>query len=451
MKVRTSIVLLALVVGSFTGCHRQVCAPPPKEDALDNYPSPSVGLNVDIFLDATLSMKGFVTAGTNSYFQETLPFLESAVISGWSDGKANFFKFGNDVGTLQRREHLKASSVEFYGDRNYNTQTLIENVIDKAQTDHLTIIITDLYQNDADVNQLSDKLRDKYIGNGLAIGVYAVKSQFNGSIYDVGPNNYSFTYTTKNEPKDFRPFYLLALGSHADIEKYFDALDHSGFDAFPADVKRQVIFSPYLTASPVSFENADITATSRISRLERGTLLPAGVKDARVREFKLVGDADIASFKAEMKFAPLRYVVETNSELNADIAAWKCDDKVQNLPAPLVESSSAREAFNIRNASLNSEKHTLQFEAQIKPKALPGPGNYCYRIILRPATYQLSSWISEWDLPIMQIEAARKNQQGFDGSRTYNLKSFLNTLWGATQEKHRPKVADLYCYLKREK
>jgi hypothetical protein len=450
------LLLLGVLVTALIGasCRRKLCEPPPAVDEHDLFPGITEKLSVDVYLDATLSMKGFVTAGTESYFQQTLPILESAVISGWSGGKANFFKFGNDVAALEGRGHLKASNAEFYADRNYNTKTFIEKVIDKAQTKHLTIIITDLYQNDADVNQLSDKLRDKYIANGLAIGVYAVKSQFNGPIYDVGPNNYSFTYKTDNaEPKTFRPFYLLALGSHADIQKYFEGLEQSGFSAFPAEIKRQVIFSPYLTASPPDFENANITATKKLSRLARGTLLPPSVKDARVREFKIVGDADEAGFASEMKFNFLPYLVDTSPNLEPDIAAWKCDEKSAQTAqgGQLVESLSAREAFTLSKSNLERESNVLQFEAQIKPKALPGTGNYCYRIILRPATYQLPRWISEWNLNIGQIEAARSNKQGFDGSKTYNLQRFLNTIWGATQDRHRPKLTTIFCYFQREK
>src|SRR5204862_5922712 len=124
--------------------------------------------------------------------------------------------------------------------------------------------------------------------------------------------------------------------------------------------------------------------------------------------------------------------------LQPDVAAWKCDEQAVKADGtcPLVESAPAREALVIKNANSDSEGQSLQFEAEVRPKALPGPGNYCYRIIFRPSTYSLSSWVTEWDLTLSQINATRTNQQQFDGSRTYNLKSFLDTLWGATQEKH---------------
>ena len=46
-----------------------------------------------IYFDATLSMQGFVVPGSTHYTR-ICPYLESVIVSGWPDGKADFYQFG---------------------------------------------------------------------------------------------------------------------------------------------------------------------------------------------------------------------------------------------------------------------------------------------------------------------------------------------------------------------
>jgi len=154
------------------------------------FPSPAADIVADIYLDATLSMQGFTNSETFSYYQQTIPLLESAVIKTWKNGTVNFNKFGNKIENLPDRKFLEANKAAFYSDKNYNRKTFIENVISTADTRHLSVIVTDLFQDNADINPLIEKIKTKFTGGDLAVGVMAIKSQFDGTIYDVGSNNY---------------------------------------------------------------------------------------------------------------------------------------------------------------------------------------------------------------------------------------------------------------------
>src|SRR6266446_1861315 len=168
--------LLAIATG-FSACVRKRSPAPPR-DPLGTLEPVSEGLQVDLFFDATLSMKGFVTPHTTTSYQLLVPMLERGVIEGWKGGKVTFNKFGDDIAPLPGRSYLDAVREAFYEDSRLNRRTLIERVIDRASTNDLTVIITDLFQTNADINQLSEKLKQKFIANNLSIGIYAIRSQF---------------------------------------------------------------------------------------------------------------------------------------------------------------------------------------------------------------------------------------------------------------------------------
>ena len=55
--------------------------------------------------------------------------------------------------------------------------------------------------------------------------------------------------STPGNPETFRPFYLLVLGKHADIDHYFDRLIANGFTE-----AETIIFSRYLVSPLLSFK-----------------------------------------------------------------------------------------------------------------------------------------------------------------------------------------------------
>src|SRR5262245_60559600 len=91
---------------------------PAKKDAAV-YPGLSGELDVDIYLDATRSMKGFIEAGASSYYIRTLQILERAVEIGWSKVRVKHYKFGEQVDEITGRPYIEASKHGFYSDPRY--------------------------------------------------------------------------------------------------------------------------------------------------------------------------------------------------------------------------------------------------------------------------------------------------------------------------------------------
>lgn len=449
-KHTLSLVCIVTIVSFTCGCNSKTLCELPSS-ATDSLPSRSSSLKVDVFLDGTLSMKGFVVPGITSRYAHVLPILESTVERGWPTGEVVFHKFGTTVDELPGRDYLKAQQLQFYLDSRINKETQIQNVIEQSSTDRMTIIVTDLFQTDVDVNLLTREIKQKFIANNLAVGILGIKSEFNGEVYDVGPNNYTFHYESDNtNTATFRPFYILAFGNHADISNYFEVALKGGLES--VSEIQAIIFSPYVSETVASFDGSHITDTPKLQEISN--LLPADLKADHVKQFR-IPDASVplASFTANLNYKPMRYVMSVASpELEAEVTAFTCGSlgevKTDKGPQPLTENGEVKRAFTIRNARVSGS--AIDLTAEIIPAALPGAGVYCFKTILRPKVYSMPDWVSGWDMESGLVEAWKKAPKDFNGATTFNLKAFLTNLWENTLQSNRPKVAEFYSYIEKK-
>ncbi len=423
--------------------------PPPNEPSRRFSPV-SETLKVDLFFDATLSMEGFVKTQSSSYYQQTVHLLERGVIEGWKGGQVAFHKFGDEIAPLPGRQYLDAAKPTFYTDAKYNKKTYIERVIDRAELDHLTVIVTDLFQDNADVNQLSEKLKQKFFANGLAVGVLGIRSQYQGTVYDVGADNYTFAYTSREKPETGRPFYLLAFGSHANIAHYFDTLQRSGINAFPE--KQVLILSHFLTAQPAPFTSAKLKTADRISEISSSNLLSPGYTGNQLKAFKITKGKTEAHFSTEWVYQPLPNALEYSGNLQSAVESWKGEDTGAK-ELVLAENQQANKALTVV-ATLTPENppfSQLQIRADLKVHEIPVAGTYRYRVRLLPSQYALPSWVSEWNMRDPEIKAWHLHPGDFNGAKTYNLENFLGTLRGAVVGTNPPEVGDIYLYIRIDK
>jgi len=190
------------------GCSRP--APPPED--LFEAPVPACGLSaseklqVRVYVDASGSMQGFTVPQPTSRYVQFLQELRLGVGTRWGAGQVQCFRFGERVAPIPNL--LAGLEPAFYQDR----ETRIDEPLGKADARALTILVTDLFQNNADVVALIEALRAKFMPARLALGIWGLRSEFDGRIYGVGPTSLNFVYRSKGDPKTFRPFYLIAAG-----------------------------------------------------------------------------------------------------------------------------------------------------------------------------------------------------------------------------------------------
>lgn len=446
------LILLSIALTFIPGCESRPVCDPPVTDDLNSYPPPSPTLKVNVFLDGTTSMKGFIVSGLTSRYQRALPLLESTVERGWSGSQITFYRFGTVIQELPERRYLEAQHQKFYEEKEVRERTLIQNVIDFSAEEHsentLTAIVTDLFQTDVDVNLISRKIREKFITKNLSVGIVGIKSQFNGKVYDVGPNNYAFDYKTDNgDPTSFRPFYILVLGKHSDVSNYFDAIFKGGLDL--DSQTEALILSPYLSESVATFQHSSVIDTQKIQEI--GSLLPADANASQVRQFRLPNSTtQQALFRINVTYKPLRYVMSVASpELESEVEAFQCaPSAAANGTHSLKEADGSKPAFTVANAALSDT--AIDYTAEINPAALQGRGIFCFKNTLRPKTYKMPDWVSAWDMDSGLVEAWKSSPRDFNGATTFNLKALLVNLWAITLQAQRPIVAQLYTYVEKD-
>src|SRR5581483_11687898 len=70
---------------------------------------------------------------------------------------------------------------------------------------------------DSDVAAVLQKFREKVFPTRLSVGIWGIRSEFRGSIFDI-PGTKSQQYSSKaNVLASYRPCYMLLIGNRADV------------------------------------------------------------------------------------------------------------------------------------------------------------------------------------------------------------------------------------------
>jgi hypothetical protein len=183
----------------------------------------STEIAVDLYLDATTSMEGYIGADTE--YAEFLRALEASLVSRWSDAQVRRFKFGTRVDSIGREEYLSArDDLRFYREPGVFERTQIDSVLARTDADRVAVVVTDLFQDAGDTTALVDLVKARVFERGLGVAVLPIESHFDGTVYDApgGPYRYA---STDGDPATYRPFYALAFGAPAQIERLVETLD----------------------------------------------------------------------------------------------------------------------------------------------------------------------------------------------------------------------------------
>ncbi len=400
----------------------------------------SENITAEVFYDASYSMYGYVT-GENSYYIKMLQILSRAYYSGWPDGKIVYNKFGTQISQISRQEAMEASKKAFYFDKAFTQDTHIENVILKAKEKDLTIIVTDLFQKDADVNLLIEKLNEKFLSKNLAVGLLGIKSEFHGKVCDVGIQGLNFKYSTVGKKtKDYRPFFVLLLGSYNDVAHYYKKLCANGLELFPE--KNFIIFSSHLVEQLASFKNSLLVDIAKLKEVT--TILGPRVRNKHIKQFLIQGNPVKSYFISQVPLKLLPYGVGFEpTQFEIEVNAWLCSKN------ELIPNETAPNGLDIREPVVSGTQ--LNFRAEVSPANFPGNGTYCFEIILKPTftAYSIPKWVSQWNMNLNDVGQWKQSPVTFKGATTLNLESFLNNIWQIIYQRYKPIIARMYIYIQK--
>jgi hypothetical protein len=437
----------------------------------------SKNLTIEMYVDGTPSMQGYVTHPTNTRtrYSETIDLLDRTLLTGWTPEPRNqpevkYFRLGENFKEIDRNDYLLARGVKFYNGTEPKLPLLkvskIDNAITPANEDKLTVIVTDLYQKDADVTQLKKRiLAQNYFnqGNrGYGVGILAIRSEFNGDVYLEDGTNRKFAYTTNDSQgkvingKEFRPFYVIFLGRYSDIADYFNKLGDS--KKIPKD-SHLTIFSPsnlvgevsYLQRTPVAPKT---TKTKDSSVISKGLKVRSSLKDRikvnkndknelfaidqnSTQDLFVKYDIPFQSLSNTLPVDPSSIEAQIKIETSSSSTnIQKSPGSTSSLLQELSKDSPLQKALEVSEWQINDKN--LSFKTTIKPSLFPKRDIYLFTVNAVAKRVQIEPWWDEWNT----------TSNSSNDWKTYNLQPFMEGLKDNTDNfmRNSPVVVGRFCF-----
>lgn len=396
-----------------------------------------------IQIDGTPSMQGFVTIPTSRYIR-TLRLIDTVVTTAFANSQPpQYYRFGMARSRFTDESSSLSAQKPWFYDR--TLEKLLDADLDVAiapvegnPREQISIIIVDLYQQDGEIARVLNSLRVNYLEKGLAVGILAVKSEFDGIVYDIGLNNESVQYrTTQNQPEGFQPFYVLVLSTYENVAHFFDRIKTaSQSEGLNFTDDKFVIFYPRFLSEPLrlnidpnpgNFNNVD--GIRRLHTINDGNVM-VSVGDRQTTEILMLTNPNSQDKKIpyQIPYQGLPYLLPIN------------DIQVEVSPSIYNSEDRSFVPFNpnpIQFHNWNIDGNKLNFDINFNTRVMTS-GVYWFTVDLSPKSLQSPPWWTEWNL--------RENEP-FKGGTTYNLLPFMENLKKLNLELHQDTGMGRLCYL----
>ena len=360
---------------------------------------------IDVYWDATCSMGGYA-AIENDNLYKIMPDNLEAVAS--SMGQVNFFRFGENITQLSGREHRNFSNSSYYTE----LVTSIHNVISNANTEHVSIVVTDLYEDAADLGNVSRMMREKFFANHEAVAIIGIKNPFDGIVYDVGLNAQKFPYNSGNDPAKYRPFYLLIMGPENQVSTFLKKWQDRNIEGFDT---QYVILTENLMGKSADLSNMKIVSDETENLLNNDVL---SIQDKRIKQYEVDSMDSEAVLMTEFVYNPGLGSCDLDMDnLQADVKLYYLDNG-EWLPLDTEK--------NVTMEWKQKENNTYQVAIRFVPSDVLKKEKINFvHIDLVPGDngLKLPEWIRNWSLGNINVSA-----ENFDGTKTVNFNGFVESL-----------------------
>lgn len=440
MKIKDSVVLsiiLLLLIG-LSGCTKDVSKLPfaPEPSTKDFPESKTQKLNAHIFIDRSESMAGYaMPCGTcmdkfknygvpDSNYYKLLHALPEAMLTAGAYNGISYHVFSSNIENISLYNFKNTLRSDFYR----GLTSPIDEVIDNPNVckgDNLTVIITDLYQKESYVEPLVHKLTKKCVEGRYAIGVWAIKSQFKGTIFDLDLEDSSMPYSTADKQEDeYKLFYLLVIGKHRDIKAFYDNLSNL-IQFLNQNNTRFNIISPYLANTPVTLDIEKPPIKKDLNCLKNKKY------EIRCNATAFTKNSTDAWVKTTLEYHPLQNGIPFVAKgLAAEVSRIEVYKGGKFVEAPDIK----KDTLTVNVTSLNDNNLSLEIKNNLKELS---EGIYRYELYVRPSedSYTLPDWWNSWSKSDPVKEARWK---------TLHQRLFLRSIWKANYDYHRPAVGKFY-------
>lgn len=429
---------------------------------------PVTDLIVNVYLDGTPSMEGYVITESSRYvrllgelfnmFDQTAPLTLNDKPSG--QPTVNYLRLGKNKSTSEQTQlleggnHRRAIKREFYNGSGFPALevTQIDAAIKAAQPNELTVIVTDLYQKDQYANQIVKDIgvQLESIPQG-AVGIVGIRSEFSGTVFtEALRGESSFQY---NSDAPAHPFYVVLVGRVDEVSFYMEnlkqRLDGLGFQ----DGVELVLFSPQRLHRNVpaltrqereAFPEAQRSAIQvPAHNMAYGQRVRINLTDDAVQPLKLKEAVTLPFTNNGIEPIP-NIFPQGNLGVGTTLTHQSFNYSSKQY-APK-EDPSLDQALTVGDAAL--AQSGLTFSLNIDPDAIRTPGIYFYTLdtTIQPTSTTSNELNEIWDTWSSDASDSVTNT---DGTRTHNLDDFLEGLAEMTLQEMRQDAIPLgqYCYL----
>lgn len=365
--------------------------------------SPAVKVNnitLDVYIDATTSMQGFAV-NTSSVYSQFLDQLEASALSAWQNTNSRYYKFGERIRPVSRTEFLSAKNDPlFYHEAGIFKKTYIDSVVNHTDSTRLSVLVTDLFQDEGDVNVMVESFKTKCFARGVSVGIVGIESEFKGKVFDVRSYPQGYDLETNN-----RPFYALVFGNEYNMQLLFDALKARPF------VKENQLF--LISNHIIKSYEVNIVKNRESAGMNNKGQHP----DIYSFDFSMPKGGKTIS-KLDVTITLERNTRCADFSINnTELLVFK---KSADSPKANVKDSAATNDLSIEKIQGTGNKIT----AVLVLNSNDPPGNYSYLVFLKAKQLNgltAPQWISNFstDNPVPGSPS---------GAKTYNLEKLCNTL-----------------------
>lgn len=217
---------------------------------------PNADIQIDVWVDGTPSMAGFVAGDLATAYRKALPRIEETAYNTWINAQVDYYRFeisllpedfadieGMDEYLNESGQTLEAftrslyafapisagdtvrayeqadfySKTTYFADYSAGTGGVLEDVTDQvrsiaavnwdsqslpplrtaltmADPDSLNVIVTDLYEEKGMVESIGRLMTERFLSQGKTVAVLGIQSEFAGPIYDIGESDQTIHY-----------------------------------------------------------------------------------------------------------------------------------------------------------------------------------------------------------------------------------------------------------------
>jgi hypothetical protein len=425
----------------------------PPHHPWENALQPSDSINVNLFLDASGSMRGFLAGGPDDRY---LPVVEQlagiATTGGWKTSQVKWWKFGAHVTEIPAKDRVEVRDPKFYSE----STTQIDEVFRASNIKDLTVVVTDLFQSRADVDLLSSRLNERYLaGMRLtgtagsapvtpAVAVLGIETRFIGKVFELGEEGGRERSIIHNGTL---PYYILVFGPLADVGQFLKRIDERFHDLLPHT--RRVLFAE----RPVETLATQVDHGSmQVGFSFESNLMPrSSGGDKRVVQLQVPSLSGKKAEEADV-IEPLLDCNLIHSGLNLDEKSLRAEVKGERPGANGSFEPDAGLAQALDVQSIKLEGNHLKLRLKLLRDQLRTGRDYRFEVRVFPTenAFQVPQSVLAWSLASNEVDqlVARQGFTPKGVGRTLNLAVFLQDLRDATFNGKQPPIGIVYFYVK---